>query len=63
MNWIDFIMNWIDIEESLPSINGVYDVMLCDNETMEFSFECGMFSDGKFVEGRNKEVVMWMPRK
>jgi len=55
-------MSWIDIEESIPFDDGVYNVMLCDNETLEFSFACGMFSNGKFIEGRDKEVVMWMAR-
>jgi len=56
-------MKWIDLEESLPYEDGVYDVMLCDNETLEFSYALCMFSNGRFIEGRDKEVVMWGPRK
>lgn len=56
-------MSWIDIEERLPSTEGVYDCMFCDNETLEFSFGCCLFSNGRFIEGRDQEVIMWMARK
>lgn len=52
-------MTWIDIEEKIPTDEGVYQVMLCDNETLVFSPAYCMFRDGKFQEGRKQEIVLW----